>query len=127
MLTRQRAAGDYLQPSAILDFAGGDLVARNALNDPHHYLGPGTGYRAEGRRLREITSLPHVEDPRTVGRRGVAERVLRRRAPPGPETVPRWWWGWGPPSVRPWGRPWPASPTARSFGRLIDLPRSEPG
>jgi propanediol dehydratase large subunit len=69
-LTRQRAAGDYLQPSSILVEEGGDLVAESAVNDPHLYRGPGTGYRVDGERRRELERVPFAVDPRALGRGG---------------------------------------------------------
>jgi hypothetical protein len=71
-LTRQRAAGDYLQPSGILVEDRGDLVAVSAVNDPHVYSGPGTGYRVEEKRRRELESVPFAQDPRELGRVGEA-------------------------------------------------------
>ena len=87
-LTRQRAAGDYLQPSGILVEDGGDLLVESALNDPHRYRGPGTGYRVEGRRRRQLESLPFAQDPRTLGRVGDAEDLFDEEgaAAPGRET-----------------------------------------
>ncbi len=80
-VTRQRTAGDYLQPAGILETDGGghggDLVARSAINDPQVYSGPGTGYRLEGSRRDEIVTLPHVQDPRRIGR-GAAHRPIFR-------------------------------------------------
>jgi propanediol dehydratase large subunit len=76
-LTRQRAAGDYLQPSGILVEDGPDLVATSALDDPHRYQGPGTGYRVAGRRKTELERLPHAQDPRTLGRAGDAGDLLK--------------------------------------------------
>ncbi len=87
-LTRQRAAGDYLQPSGILAEDGADLVAESALNDPHCYRGPGTGYRIEGQRRRELESLPFARDPRTLGRVEDEEDLFNEEgdAAPGHET-----------------------------------------
>jgi hypothetical protein len=90
-LTRQRAAGDYLQPSGILVEDGGDLVAVSAVNDPHVYGGPGTGYRVEGERRRELESVPFAVDPRELGRVGEAPGIFEEggAAEPGhaPEVV----------------------------------------
>jgi propanediol dehydratase large subunit len=58
---RQRVAGDYLQPAAIFD-AG--FRVRSAINDPNDYAGPGTGYRLEGERWREVQGIPQVQSPR---------------------------------------------------------------
>jgi propanediol dehydratase large subunit len=87
-LTRQRAAGDYLQPSGILVEDGPDLAAESAINDPHRYRGPGTGYRVEGERRRELESVPFALDPRTLGRVEDAEDLFveGREAAPGRET-----------------------------------------
>ena len=57
---RQRIAGDYLQPSAIFDV---DFKVRSAVNDPNNYTGPGSGYRPEGRRWREIQAIPQAKSP----------------------------------------------------------------
>ncbi len=78
-LTRQRAAGDYLQPAGILVQDREDLVTESALNDPHRYRGPGTGYRVDGRRREELESLPFAVDPRTLGRASDTEQHLQRR------------------------------------------------
>jgi len=67
-LGRQRAAGDYLQPSGILVEDGHDLVAESAINEPHDYRGPGTGYRVEGDRGQRLADLPFALDPRELGR-----------------------------------------------------------
>ena len=66
-VTRQRAAGDYLQPAGILVADGADLVAVSAVNDPHVYGGPGTGCRVEGERRRQLDSVPFAVDPRALG------------------------------------------------------------
>jgi propanediol dehydratase large subunit len=57
---RQHVAGDYLQPAAIFD---GHFCVRSAINDPNDYGGPGTGYRVDGERWREIQALPQVKSP----------------------------------------------------------------
>ena len=57
---RQRIAADYLQPSAIFD---DDFKVRSAVNDPNNYTGPGSGYRPEGRRWREIQAIPQAKSP----------------------------------------------------------------
>jgi propanediol dehydratase large subunit len=41
-MSRQRLAGDYLQPSAIFNQ---EFQVQSAINDPNTYTGPGTGYR----------------------------------------------------------------------------------
>jgi len=87
-LTRQRAAGDYLQPSGILVEDGSDLVAESAINDPHCYSGPGTGYRVEGERWDEIKGVPFASDPRELGRASAAGKPLREGPPAARGTEP---------------------------------------
>jgi hypothetical protein len=82
-LTRQRAAGDYLQPSGILVEDGDDLVAESAINDPHRYRGPGTGYRVEGRRWEEIQGVPWAVDPRALGRAEAGKGLFVEKGPAG--------------------------------------------
>jgi propanediol dehydratase large subunit len=57
---RQRVAGDFLQPSAIFDR---DFNVISAINDANDYRGPGTGYRAQGSRWREIQNIPQQQPP----------------------------------------------------------------
>jgi propanediol dehydratase large subunit len=83
-LTRQRAAGDYLQPAAILVEDGADLVAESAVDDPHLYHGPGTGDRLEGDRRREIESVPFAVDPRRFGRGEEARETFEERGTAAP-------------------------------------------
>ena len=87
-LTRQRAAGDYLQPSGILVENEGDLLAESAVSDPHLYRGPGTGYRVEGKRRHEIESVPFAVDPHELGRVGETQDLFVEggTAAPGGET-----------------------------------------
>ena len=89
-LTRQRAAGDYLQPSGILVEDGqGDLVAESAIDDPHHYRGPGTGYRVEGSRWEEIQERAVGRGPASPRPRGGRVRSCssrRNRAQAGDRT-----------------------------------------
>ncbi len=59
-MSRQRLAGDYLQPSAIFDR---DFRVQSAINDPNDYGGPGTGYRLEGERWAEIQRIPQAKSP----------------------------------------------------------------
>lgn len=61
-MQRQRAIGDYLQPSAIFDK---DFRVKSALTDPNDYCGPGTGYRVEGERWLALQNLPQAWDPRS--------------------------------------------------------------
>jgi propanediol dehydratase large subunit len=65
-LTRQRASGDYLQPASILLMDGEDLTAESCINDPHHYSGPGTGYRVEGQRWEDLKQVPFASDPKEL-------------------------------------------------------------
>ena len=62
-MQRLRIAADYLQTAAIVT-ADGTVEA--AVNDPNHYLGPGTGYRLEGDRWALLRALPHELDPRAL-------------------------------------------------------------
>ena len=57
---RQRIAADYLQPAAIFD---ADFTVRSAINDANDYAGPGSGYRLEGERWREICAIPQAQAP----------------------------------------------------------------
>jgi propanediol dehydratase large subunit len=83
-LTRQRAAGDYLQPSGVLVPDGEDLVAESAISDPHRYRGPGTGYRMEGSRWEEIQGVPFAADPQALGRAGAREDLFVEKGPARP-------------------------------------------
>jgi propanediol dehydratase large subunit len=62
-MQRQRLSGDYLQTAAII---GPDGTVESAVNDPHAYAGPGTGYRLEGERWARLRALPHERDPRSL-------------------------------------------------------------
>jgi propanediol dehydratase large subunit len=59
-MARQRIAGDYLQPAAIFDR---DFRVRSSVNAPNDYAGPGTGYRVEGERWREMQTIPQQKSP----------------------------------------------------------------
>jgi len=59
-----RVSGDFLQTSAVV-LPGAKVVS--AINDPNDYCGPGTGYRLDGDRWREICAIPQAPDPRTIG------------------------------------------------------------
>lgn len=76
-LIRQRAAGDYLQPASILVEHENDLVAHSAINTPHHYRGPGTGYRVEGERWKALKTIPHAWVPQEIGRPEQPDRLFR--------------------------------------------------
>jgi hypothetical protein len=90
-LTRQRAAGDYLQPAAILREDGADLAAQSAINDPNLYGGPGIGSRLDESRRSQLESVPFAVDPRTLGREGGAadlfDEVGTARAGDAPEVI----------------------------------------
>ncbi|MBN1877379.1 MAG: propanediol/glycerol family dehydratase large subunit [Anaerolineae bacterium] len=60
-LQRQRATGDYLQPSGIFDK---DFTVLSALTTPNNYTGPGTGYRVEGERWERLQDIPQAWDPK---------------------------------------------------------------
>ena len=57
---RQRIAADYLQPAAIFD---ADFKVQSAINDPNNYTGPGSGYRPQGQRWRDIQAIPQAKPP----------------------------------------------------------------
>lgn len=59
-MLKQRIVGDYMQTSAILDE---NFNVMSAVNMPNDYMGPGTGYRVEGKRWEEIKAIPHIIDP----------------------------------------------------------------
>jgi hypothetical protein len=59
-MSRQRLAGDYLQPSAIFDR---NFKVVSAINHPNDYRGPGTGYHLEGERWQEIQRIPQAKSP----------------------------------------------------------------
>ncbi len=71
---RQRIAADYLQPAAIFD---GDFKVRSAINDGNDYVGPGSGYRPEGARWREICAIPQAKSPEGFVDPHVAEPLSR--------------------------------------------------
>jgi len=73
-MQRQRAIGDYLQPSAIFDK---NFRVKSALTDPNDYCGPGTGYRVEGERWSVLQDLPQAWDPR-----GYLDKIITRDEPP---------------------------------------------
>src|SRR5258708_1384930 len=68
---RQRVAGDYLQPSAIVDR---HFHVQSAINDPTGYNGPGTGYRVERQRWAERQPHPHAKSPHDF----ISDRSVRR-------------------------------------------------
>ncbi|HHV11483.1 MAG TPA: propanediol/glycerol family dehydratase large subunit [Clostridiales bacterium] len=59
-MLKQRVVGDYMQTSAILDE---EFKVMSGVNCPNDYMGPGTGYRVDGRRWEEIKAIPHIIDP----------------------------------------------------------------
>ncbi len=59
-MARQRVLGDYLQPSAIFDR---NFHVLSGINDANDYRGPGTGYRLQGERWREVQDIPQAGDP----------------------------------------------------------------
>jgi propanediol dehydratase large subunit len=84
---RQRVAGDYLQPAAIFDSG---FRVRSAINDANDYAGPGSGYRLEGERWREIQNLPQVKSPQAFIDEHIGEPVaaLAEVGPASPGTQP---------------------------------------
>ena len=67
-MQRQRAIGDYLQPAGIFAAEGPHRFrVLSALTDPNDYAGPGTGYRVEGERWRQLQNIPQAWEPREWG------------------------------------------------------------
>ena len=62
-MLKQRVAGDYMQTAAILDR---DFHVLSGVNTPNDYMGPGTGYRVEGKRWEEIKKIPHIINPQDI-------------------------------------------------------------
>lgn len=62
-MLKQRVVGDYMQTSAILDC---DFKVLSGVNTPNDYMGPGTGYRVEGKRWEEIKKIPHIINPQDI-------------------------------------------------------------
>jgi propanediol dehydratase large subunit len=87
MMARQRVAGDYLQPSAIFDK---NFHVQSAINDVNDYRGPGTGYRPEGERWREMQNMPQVKPPQDfIGDQiGAPVGSLAEIGPAGPSMQP---------------------------------------
>ncbi|HWQ11236.1 MAG TPA: propanediol/glycerol family dehydratase large subunit, partial [Roseiflexaceae bacterium] len=84
---RQRVAGDYLQPSAIFDRA---FHVQSAINDPNDYRGPGTGYRLEGERWREVQQIRQARAPHDfiADQLGPPSQKLAELGPARPGTQP---------------------------------------
>ncbi|NLH83451.1 MAG: propanediol/glycerol family dehydratase large subunit [Phyllobacteriaceae bacterium] len=59
-IQKQRVSGDYLHTSAILDKDFNIVAAVNDLND---YQGPGTGYRPDGERWKQIQNIRQAVRP----------------------------------------------------------------
>lgn len=62
-MLKQRVVGDYMQTAAILDR---DFHVLSGVNTPNDYMGPGTGYRVEGKRWEEIKKIPHIINPQDI-------------------------------------------------------------
>ena len=62
-MLKQRVVGDYMQTAAILDR---DFNVLSGVNTPNDYMGPGTGYRVEGKRWEEIKNIPHLINPKDI-------------------------------------------------------------
>lgn len=58
-MLKQRVIGDYMQTAAILDE---NFHVMSGVNTPNNYMGPGTGYRVDGKRWEEIKAIPHIID-----------------------------------------------------------------
>lgn len=59
-MLKQRVIGDYMHTAAILDE---NFQVMSGVNTPNDYMGPGTGYRVDGKRWEEIKAIPHIIDP----------------------------------------------------------------
>lgn len=59
-MLKQRIAGDYLHTSSIFD---SNFNVISAVNDVNDYVGPGTGYRVEGKRWEEIKNINQAKGP----------------------------------------------------------------
>ena len=55
-MLKQRVIGDYMHTAAILDE---NFQVMSGVNTPNDYMGPGTGYRVDGKRWEEIKAIPH--------------------------------------------------------------------
>ncbi len=62
-IQKQRVSGDYLHTSAILDKDFNVVAAVNDLND---YQGPGTGYRLQGERWKQIAAIRNAKRPEDI-------------------------------------------------------------
>lgn len=62
-IQKQRVSGDYLHTSAILDSNFNVIAAVNDLND---YQGPGTGYRLEGERWKQLANIRQAIRPEDI-------------------------------------------------------------
>ncbi len=71
-VVKLRISGDYLQTSAMV--RGGHVLS--AINDPNDYGGPGTGYRPNPARIKEIAAIRDVLDREEVLR---TEATFERR------------------------------------------------
>jgi propanediol dehydratase large subunit len=58
-MLKQRVIGDYMHTAAILDE---HFHVMSGVNTPNNYMGPGTGYRVDGKRWEEIKQIPHRID-----------------------------------------------------------------
>ncbi|NCB92283.1 MAG: propanediol/glycerol family dehydratase large subunit [Clostridia bacterium] len=58
-MLKQRVIGDYMHTAAILDE---NFQVMSGVNTPNDYMGPGTGYRVDGKRWEEIKAIPHRID-----------------------------------------------------------------
>lgn len=62
-MLKQRISGDYLHTAAIIDE---NFNVVSAVNLPNDYMGPGTGYRVDGRRWEEIKNISMAMDPEII-------------------------------------------------------------
>ncbi len=62
-IQKQRVSGDYLHTASILDTKFNVIAAVNDLND---YAGPGTGYRLEGERWKQLAAIRQAISPEMI-------------------------------------------------------------
>jgi propanediol dehydratase large subunit len=74
-VVKLRVSGDYLQTSAIV--RNGKVIS--AINDPNSYSGPGSGYRVDDGRRREINNIRDQLDQKEVLRSEAMHEAAERR------------------------------------------------
>ncbi|MEZ5775560.1 MAG: propanediol/glycerol family dehydratase large subunit [Hyphomicrobiaceae bacterium] len=74
-LVKLRISGDYLQTSSVV--RDGRVIS--AINDPNDYRGPGSGYRVDETRRRELAGIRDVLDQKEVLRSESAHRAAEAK------------------------------------------------